>query len=240
MWCESESTTGSHCPRSPHSGVRTWHLTWSRQSSRTCRFLLLPRGSRSFWSLTHPSRWPMSWVCCCTSAVTASTTVYARSTRSTFWKAWNREGNSRSSRSRLNLRRVLAVERPRIRRPPSRSLTLSQKGDWPKALDVFAKMPNLPQVPLSSDCYFGLAQAAVKKADYRQAVRALKAVMTSAPDDPIAPRACFLLARIYSERLSDLGTAEQLFRHVVQRYPKSQEAQFAQTRLGRKTEPSTA
>ena len=114
------------------------------------------------------------------------------------------------------------------------------KGDWPKALDVFAKMPNLPQVPLSSDCYFGLAQAAVKKADYRQAVRALKAVMTSAPDDPIAPRACFLLARIYSERLSDLGTAEQLFRHVVQRYPKSQEAQFAQTRLGRKTEPSTA
>ncbi len=124
--------------------------------------------------------------------------------------------------------------------PAERIASAAAKGDWPKALDLFAKMPNLPPVPLPSDCYFGLAQAAVRKADYRQAVRALKAVMTSAPADPIAPRACLLLARIYSERLSDPGTGEQLFRHVVQRYPKSQEAQFAQTRLARKPEPSTA
>ncbi len=124
--------------------------------------------------------------------------------------------------------------------PAEQIVSATAKGDWPKALDVFAKMPNLPSVSLSSDCYFGLAQAAVKKADYRQAVRALKAVMTSTPDDPIAPRACLLLARIYSERLSDPGTGERLFRHVVQRYPKSQEAQFAQTRLVRKTQPSTA
>src|SRR5258708_19941984 len=93
------------------------------------------------------------------------------------------------------------------------------KGDWPKALDVFAKMPNLPQVPLSSDCYFGLAQAAVKKADYRQAVRALKAGMTSAPDEPIAPRACFLLSRISFPPLSDLGNAVQHCPPRAQRSP---------------------
>jgi hypothetical protein len=124
--------------------------------------------------------------------------------------------------------------------PTEQIASAAANGDWAKALEFFAKMPNPASPSLSPDCYFGLAQAAVKKADYRQAVRALKALMTSSPDDPVAPRACVLLARIYSERLSDPLTGEKLFRHVVQRYPSSKAAQFAQGRLARKTEPYTA
>jgi hypothetical protein len=109
------------------------------------------------------------------------------------------------------------------------------------AIPFYQRVLRSWRYPLSSSGLISMAAlSAVKKADYRQAVRALKAVMTSTPDDPIAPRACLLLARIYSERLSDPGTGDQLFRHVVQRYPNSQEAQLAQTRLVRKTQPSTA
>jgi hypothetical protein len=114
------------------------------------------------------------------------------------------------------------------------------KGDWAKAIDLFAKAGDLQPGSLDPNCYFGLAQEAAKRGDYRQAVRALQALMRSAPDDAIAPRGCLLLARIYSERLSDRSTAERLFRHLLQRYPKSSAAQFAQSYLARTTEPSTA
>jgi len=113
-------------------------------------------------------------------------------------------------------------------------------GDWARALDLFAKAADLQPGSLAPNCYFGLAQEAAKKGDYRQAVRALQALMRSAPDDAIAPRGCLLLARIYSERLSDRTTAERLFRHLLQRYPTSPAAQFAQNYLARATEPSTA
>ena len=114
------------------------------------------------------------------------------------------------------------------------------KGDWAKAIDLFAKAADLKPGSLAPNCYFGLGQEAAKRGDYQQAVRALQALMRSAPDDAVAPRGCLLLARIYSERLSDRTTAERLFRHLLQRYPNSPAAQFAQNYLARATEPSTA
>ena len=114
------------------------------------------------------------------------------------------------------------------------------KGDWARAIDLFARAADLKPGSLAPNCYFGLGQEAAKRGDYQQAVRALQALMKSAPDDAVAPRGCLLLARIYSERLSDRTTAERLFRYLVQRYPNSSAAQFAQNYLARATEPSTA
>ena len=115
-----------------------------------------------------------------------------------------------------------------------------EKGDWAKATDLFAAAADLKPDCLAPNCYFGLAQEAAKRGNYRLAVRALQALMKSAPDDAVAPRACLLLARIYSERLSDRPTAERVFRHLLQRYPNSSAAQVAQNYLARATEPSTA
>jgi hypothetical protein len=82
-----------------------------------------------------------------------------------------------------------------------------------------------PQIQLEE------GQAAAARGDFDTAVRALRAAATEVPDHPIAPRACILLARIYSERLDDSVKGDELYRYVMKRYPSTSAAAFAERKL---------
>ncbi|MFY0523563.1 hypothetical protein ACN28I_10405 [Archangium gephyra] len=99
-----------------------------------------------------------------------------------------------------------------------------------RALELYRRLPeNLASLPAASHVAVGQKAAAV--GDYPLAVRALKQVAQLTPEDPLAPRACVILARLYGERLGDEASALKLYRHVAGRYPGTDAARFAQSRL---------
>jgi hypothetical protein len=99
-----------------------------------------------------------------------------------------------------------------------------------RALELYRRLPeNLTSLPAASHVAVGQKAAAV--GDYPLAVRALKQVAQLTPEDPLAPRACVILARLYGERLGDEASALKLYRHVAGRYPGTDAARFAQSRL---------
>ncbi|HEX8437425.1 hypothetical protein [Archangium sp.] len=99
-----------------------------------------------------------------------------------------------------------------------------------QALALYRKLPErLP--PLPAACHLAVGQKAATVGDYPLAVRALKQVAQHSPEDTLAPRSCVILARLYGERLGDTASAQKLYRHVVGRYPGTDAARFAQSRL---------
>jgi tetratricopeptide (TPR) repeat protein len=99
-----------------------------------------------------------------------------------------------------------------------------------QALALFRRLPErLP--PLPAACHLAVGQKAAAVGDYPVAVRALKQVAQHSPEEPLAPKSCVLLARLYGERLGDAASAQKLYRHVVGRYPGTEAARFAQSRL---------
>jgi len=69
-------------------------------------------------------------------------------------------------------------------------------------------------------------------AQYRQvplAIDVLKRIAFSA--DPIAPKAMFLLARLYADARKDYDNAERLFRTIMKKFPDSREAAGARSHL---------
>ncbi|MCY1074533.1 tetratricopeptide repeat protein [Archangium lansingense] len=99
-----------------------------------------------------------------------------------------------------------------------------------EALALYRQLPErLP--PLPAACHLAMGQKAATVGDYTLAVRALKQVAQHSPEDPLAPKSCVILARLYGERLGDAASAQKLYRHVVGRYPGTDAARFAQSRL---------
>lgn len=99
-----------------------------------------------------------------------------------------------------------------------------------QALDLYRRLPErLP--PLNAASHLAVGQRAATVGDYHVAVRALKQVGQYTPEDPLAPRACVILARLYGERLGDAQSARKLYQHVVSRYPGTDAARFAQSKL---------
>ncbi|WP_395805725.1 hypothetical protein [Archangium minus] len=99
-----------------------------------------------------------------------------------------------------------------------------------QALELYRRLPErLP--PLNAASHLAVGQRAATVGDYHVAVRALKQVGQHSPEDPLAPRACVILARLYGERLGDTESAQKLYRHVVSRYPGTDAARFAQSKL---------
>lgn len=99
-----------------------------------------------------------------------------------------------------------------------------------EALALYRRLPERPP-PLPAACHVAVGQKAAAEGDYTLAVRALKQVAQHSPEDPLAPRSCIILARLYGERLGDEASARKLYQHVVRRYPGSDAARFAQSRL---------
>jgi hypothetical protein len=99
-----------------------------------------------------------------------------------------------------------------------------------EALALYRRLPERPP-PLPASCHLAVGQKAAMVGDYTLAVRALKQVAQHSPEDPLAPKSCVILARLYGERLGDEASAQKLYQHVVRRYPGTDAARFAQSRL---------
>lgn len=84
---------------------------------------------------------------------------------------------------------------------------------------------------LSPECHLAVGQGAAARGNFALAVQALKAAGSVNPDNPVAAKALVILARLYAERLGDGPAARQLYSFVVQRYPGTSAARFAQGQL---------
>jgi hypothetical protein len=86
--------------------------------------------------------------------------------------------------------------------------------------------------PLPAALHFEAGRAAAVAVNNPLALRAFKTFVQLAPQDPLAPKALVMAARIYGERLGDAATAAKIYAHVVAKYPGTEAATFAQQRLG--------
>lgn len=103
--------------------------------------------------------------------------------------------------------------------------------DVAQALAVYAALRALPGVRVPPAHHLFVGQAAAVEGDFPLSIQALEAAADAAPDEPTAPRALVLLARVVGERMRDTARAEELYRYVVHRYPESEAARFARQRL---------
>ncbi|WP_257458749.1 tetratricopeptide repeat protein [Archangium lipolyticum] len=105
-----------------------------------------------------------------------------------------------------------------------------QARDVLEALSLYAAL-GLPRTAIAPELHLFVGQAAATYEDYTLAVRALESAADVAPDDPIAPRALVLLARVLGERMQEPSRARDVYRYIVDRYPDTDASRFAQARL---------
>jgi hypothetical protein len=108
--------------------------------------------------------------------------------------------------------------------------TAMETRDVAKALTLYPALPLAPAaIPAALHLFVG--QAAATQGNYTLAVRALEAAADVAPEDPNAPRALVLLARVLGERMQEASRAEDVYRYIVERYPETEASRFARSRL---------
>lgn len=106
-----------------------------------------------------------------------------------------------------------------------------QARDVPQALALYSELSFLPKASIAPAVHLFVGQAAAAQGDNGLAVRALESAADSAPDDPLAPKALVLLARVLGERMQDAVRAQDVYRYIVDRYPDTDASRFAQARL---------
>lgn len=123
-----------------------------------------------------------------------------------------------------------AAAAPAVASGPAADLAAAVAADeLPRAAKLYVEA-NLPEASVPADVHLAVGQWAAGANDFNLAVRALKGAAKN-PDDPLAPKALVLLARIYGEKLGNAGAAVKLFEHVLKSYPGSSAAKFAQSKL---------
>ncbi|MBZ4371021.1 tol-pal system YbgF family protein [Corallococcus sp. AS-1-6] len=103
--------------------------------------------------------------------------------------------------------------------------------DVAKALALYGALHVLPRLKLLPSHHLFIGQAAAVEGDFPLSVKALEAAADTAPEEPTAPRALVLLARVQGEKLGNTVRAEELYRYIVHRYPDTDAARFAHARL---------
>lgn len=112
------------------------------------------------------------------------------------------------------------------------ALTRAVEGrDIPLALALYQMMDGVSPASLSPALHLFVGQASATQGEYALAVRALEAAADVAPEDPLAPRALVLLARVLGERMQDAGRAREVYQYIVDRYPDTDASRFAQAQL---------
>ncbi|HYO74332.1 MAG TPA: hypothetical protein VEU33_50485 [Archangium sp.] len=106
-----------------------------------------------------------------------------------------------------------------------------QARDVPQVLALYTALSFLPKARIPPAVHLFVGQASAAQGDNALAVRALESAADSAPDDPLAPRALVLLARVLSERMQEQTRAQDVYRYIVDRYPDTEASRFAQGRL---------
>lgn len=103
--------------------------------------------------------------------------------------------------------------------------------DVPQAMALYTTLREQPRVKVPPAHHLFVGQAAAVEGNFPLAVQALESAADVAPDDPTAPRALVLLARVLGERMLETGRAEEVYRYVLHRYPESSAARFARERV---------
>ncbi|WP_426750816.1 hypothetical protein [Myxococcus sp. Y35] len=103
--------------------------------------------------------------------------------------------------------------------------------DVPLAMSLYATLRQQPHVRVPPAHHLFVGQAAATEGNFPLAVQALESAADVAPEDPIAPRALVLLARVLGERMQDIPRAEEVYRYVLHRYPDTAAARFARERV---------
>ncbi|MCP3141279.1 B-box zinc finger protein [Pyxidicoccus xibeiensis] len=103
--------------------------------------------------------------------------------------------------------------------------------DVPQAMALYSTLRAIPKVRVPPAHHLFIGQAAAVEGNFPLAVQALESAADVAPDDPTAPRALVLLARVLGERMQDAARAEEVYRYVLHRYPDSSAARFARERV---------
>lgn len=103
--------------------------------------------------------------------------------------------------------------------------------DVAKALALYRGLPVPPRLKLSPSHHLFVGQASAVEGDFPLSVKALEAAADTAPDEPTAPRALVLLARVQGEKLGNTARAEEIYRYILHRYPDTEAARFAHARL---------
>ncbi|HEY0094898.1 MAG TPA: tetratricopeptide repeat protein, partial [Archangium sp.] len=106
-----------------------------------------------------------------------------------------------------------------------------EKRDIPLALALYQLLDGVPPTALSPALHLFVGQASATQGDYALAVQALEAAADVAPEDPLAPRALVLLARVLDEHLQEPARAQGVYQYIVDRYPDTDASRFAQGRL---------
>jgi hypothetical protein len=76
-----------------------------------------------------------------------------------------------------------------------------------------------------------VAQRAAAEGDYPYALSVFNAVLSIHPRDPLVPKVMVLCARIHAERLNDEASARALYQRVVESFPGTEAARYAEARL---------
>lgn len=108
--------------------------------------------------------------------------------------------------------------------------------DIPQAMALYATLSGQPKARVPPTHHLFIGQAAAVEGNFPLAVKALESAADVAPDDPTAPRALVLLARVLGEKMQDATRAEQVYRYVIHRYPDSSAARFARERVAPSTD----
>jgi hypothetical protein len=102
--------------------------------------------------------------------------------------------------------------------------------DLDRALPLYASLSPRPPL-LSAAEHLFVGQAAASRLDFTLAVQALRAAGNAQPEDPLAPKAFVILARVYAEKMNEPAMAERIYRYVCERYPGSEAAKFAKGKI---------
>ena len=103
--------------------------------------------------------------------------------------------------------------------------------DISQAMALYETLKGQPKARVPPAHHLFVGQAAAVEGNFPLAVRALETAADVAPDDPTAPRALVLLARVLGEKMRDSARAEEVYRYVLHRYPDSSAARFARERV---------
>lgn len=107
-----------------------------------------------------------------------------------------------------------------------------ERRDFAEALQHHRVLDDESRALLPGDVHFEVGRQAAGEGDFEYAIHVLHAAAQANPDDPVAPRALIVMARIMGERLGDAAGAERVYRFVAKTYPGTDAAAFADKRLG--------
>src|SRR5436190_6417674 len=106
-----------------------------------------------------------------------------------------------------------------------------RKGDFAGAASaLIAFQKRYPGSGYSESVLFWLGNAHYGRRDYKAAIPAFRALVTSAPDNPRAPEALLSIANCQVE-LKDSKAARRTIDELIKTYPKSEAAQAGRERL---------